>query len=159
MRRLCLSLSVKTRIPDDIQKLADLIDAIQILRLSKKAYIQNKLREHKFTITYEMFQVLGVLWKTDGVNQQEIADKVQKNKASLTSLIDNLVKRKLVLRSEDPNDRRNKIISLTRQGHKSCETLQVVLDEFYELVKSDISGSQIESVTKMLYKLNKNITF
>jgi DNA-binding MarR family transcriptional regulator len=150
---------VKTRIPDDIQKLADLIDAIQILRLSKKAYIQNKLREHKFTITYEMFQVLGVLWKTDGVNQQEIADKVQKNKASLTSLIDNLVKRKLVLRSEDPNDRRNKIISLTRQGHKSCETLQVVLDEFYELVKSDISGSQIESVTKMLYKLNKNITF
>lgn len=150
---------MKNRIPDDVQKLADLIDAIQVLRLSKKAYIQNKLREHKFTITYEMFQVLGVLWKTDGVNQQEIADKVQKNKASLTSLIDNLVKRKLVVRSEDPNDRRNKIISLTKSGHKTCDTLQTVLAEFFELVKSDISGSQIESVTKMLRKLNKNITF
>lgn len=149
---------MKNTSPNDIHKLVDLIDVIQHLRLSMKAHLQNKLREHNFGITYEMFQVLNVLWKTDNINQQEIADKVQKNKASLTSLIDNLVKRKLVVRNEDPNDRRNKIISLTKQGHKNNEILKILLDEFYDKFKADISGTQIEAVTKMLHKLNRNIT-
>src|ERR1043166_8269350 len=77
-----------------------------------KVFIRNKLKASSIDLTFEMLQVLLLLWKKDDVNQQELANLLHKDKASLTYLIDNLSKRKLVRRSEDPDDRRNKRITL-----------------------------------------------
>ena len=80
--------------------------------------------------------------------------------AGLTSLLLKAAgnrQRKLVVRNEDPVDRRNKIISLTKQGSKYSELLQPLLEDFYVTFQSDISFSEIESVTRMLHKLNKNL--
>lgn len=46
------------------------------------------------------------------MNQQQIADSVFKNKASLTSLLANMERKDLVVRNEDTSERRNKIIIL-----------------------------------------------
>ncbi|MGG5905596.1 MarR family transcriptional regulator, partial [Sphingobacterium daejeonense] len=46
-------------------------------------------------------QVLAVLWREHELNQQDIAEAVQKSKASVTPLIDNLCKRDLVQRIPD----------------------------------------------------------
>lgn len=144
--------------PEELQKLMALMDAIHNVRMSIKMHLQNKIREYNYNITFEMFQVLAVLWRQNNINQQEIADRVQKNKASLTPLIDNLSKRNLVVRNEDPVDRRNKIISLTKEGYKYREKLQPMIHEIYESFKIDISVSELENVTEMLRKLNQNIT-
>ena len=143
--------------PEELQKLMGLMDAIHNVRMSVKTHLQNKIREYNYNITFEMFQVLAVLWRQDNINQQEIADRVQKNKASLTPLIDNLSKRNLVVRNEDPVDRRNKIISLTREGFEYREKLQPMIHEIYESFKIDISITELENVTEMLRKLNQNI--
>src|ERR1700723_181319 len=99
--------------------IVEFVDAVITVRQAIKQLAQQKIKDlHDREITYEMLQVLIVLWKKHQVNQQEIANRVQKNKASLTPLIDSLVKKKLIIRSEDPGDRRNKIISLTRTGQQ-----------------------------------------
>jgi len=144
--------------PEELQKLIALMDLIQTVRLAMKSYMQNKLRENNYNITFEMLQVLMVLWRRNSINQQEIADLVQKNKASLTPLLDNLSKRNLVIRTEDSSDRRNKIISLTDEGFQYQERIQPLIDEFYESFKSDISITQIEAVSEMLRRFHKNIT-
>jgi DNA-binding MarR family transcriptional regulator len=144
--------------PKELQKLMALMDAIHTVRMSIKTHLQNKIREYNYNITFEMFQVLAVLWRQNNINQQEIADRVQKNKASLTPLIDNLSKRNLVVRNEDPVDRRNKIISLTKEGFEYRERLQPMIHEIYESFKIDISITELETVTEMLRKLNQNIT-
>ena len=143
--------------PEELQKLMGLMDAIHNVRMSIKIHLQNKIREYNYNITFEMFQVLAVLWRQNNINQQEIADRVQKNKASLTPLIDNLSKRNLVVRNEDPVDRRNKIISLTKEGYEYREKLQPMVHEIYESFKIDISITELENVTEMLRKLNQNI--
>ena len=144
--------------PEELQKLMGLMDAIHNVRMSVKTHLQNKIREYNYNLTFEMFQVLAVLWRQNNINQQEIADRVQKNKASLTPLIDNLSKRNLVVRNEDPVDRRNKIISLTKEGYEYRERLQPMIHEIYESFKIDISITELENVTEMLRKLNQNIT-
>lgn len=144
--------------PEDLRKLVGLLDAIQNFRTTVKTHLQNKLREYNYDLTFEMFQVLTVLWRKNNINQQEIADRVQKNKASLTPLLDNLSKRNLVVRNEDPVDRRNKIISLTKEGLEYQHKLQPMINEFYGSFNIDISLSEIENVTKMLQKLNHNIS-
>jgi DNA-binding MarR family transcriptional regulator len=129
------------------------------LRNYVRQYIQVKIKENGCNITFEMLEVMSCLWKKDGVNQQEIADLTLRDKSSMTYLLDNLVKRKLVKRVEDENDRRNKLIYLTNEGIKLKETLNPWVAEVYgmasdELVVEDLQNS-LSLVNKMITKLKK----
>jgi len=83
-----------------------------------------KIRESSTNLSFEMAEVLGYLWKNDGINQREIADLTFRDKSSMTYLVDNLVERNFVTRVEDKNDRRNKLIYLTQEGQDLKEQLQ-----------------------------------
>ena len=134
-----------------------LIESLMNLRLSMKQYIQRKLREGGFDVTYEMLQVLGLLWRKSNVNQQEIANAVQKNKASITPIIDNLERRKLVVRVGDPSDKRSRIISLTPAGREYKEQFMPVINEFYTLMETGLTLKEIERATKVIQKMNNNL--
>ncbi len=67
-------------------------------------------------ITTEQWTVLSCLWDKDKIIQQVICDLTQKDKPSVTRLIDNLEKKNLVKRISDPADRRNNLIHLSSQG-------------------------------------------
>ena len=134
-----------------------LIESLTNLRLSMKQYIQRKLREGGFDVTYEMLQVLGLLWRKSNVNQQEIANAVQKNKASITPIIDNLERRKLVVRVGDPSDKRSRIISLTPAGREYKEQFMPVINEFYTLMETGLTHKEIERATKVIQKMNNNL--
>ena len=122
--------------------IVDFTRKILTVNTAYRQFLQCKLKEHKIGLTYEMLQVMGCLWKKDGINQQEITNITVKDKASMTYLIDNLTKRNLVKRQEDINDRRNKLIFLTEQGKKLKIKIQPFIDEMYQ-----VSGKNIEIVT------------
>lgn len=110
-----------------------------------KSFMRQKFKEHNVNITFEMLQVLRFLWDKDGVNQQEIADAILKDKASLTYLIDNLVRRKLVQRREDSHDRRNKIITLTTLGQEMKNKIEPSIEEMYRLASKDIPEGLLDN--------------
>ncbi|MCJ8165989.1 MarR family transcriptional regulator [Pontibacter sp. E15-1] len=107
--------------------------------------MRQKFKEHDVNITFEMLQVLRFLWGKDGVNQQEIADAILKDKASLTYLLDNLVRRKLVQRTEDSQDRRNKIITLTDEGQEMKDLIMPWITEMFEIAGRNIPSELIGS--------------
>ncbi|MDV6167001.1 MarR family winged helix-turn-helix transcriptional regulator [Flavobacterium sp. DG1-102-2] len=112
---------------------------------------------HGHEISYEMFQVIYVLWRKNEVNQQEIANAVQKGKASITPLIDNLCRIKLVTRTEDINDRRNKIISLTPEGKLYKQKFDPLMKEFYNIFQGDIPDGKIREVMAILLQASNNL--
>lgn len=134
-----------------------MIDAILNIRIAMKQYVQRRIREDKLDLTYEMVQVLAVLWRKGEINQQEIADRVQKNKASLTSLLDNLAKRNLIIRNEDPADRRNKIISLTGSGKEYEKQLEPLLNEFYHTLTKNLPQNDMKKITGFLKNMETNL--
>jgi DNA-binding MarR family transcriptional regulator len=121
-----------------------------------RAFMRQKFKEHHIDITFEMLQVLRFLWEKDGVNQQEIADATIKDKASLTYLIDNLVRRNLVQRTEDSHDRRNKIITLTPQGQELKILIKPWLEEMYQIGGQNIPVSQMESGLNLFKAIHQN---
>lgn len=142
----------------DILEIKNLVDSIHYLRIGMKQFVQKKIREDKIDITYEMLQVMGVLWGSGELNQQEIADSIQKNKASLTSLLDNLAKRGLIVRTEDASDRRNKIISLTKSGFEFQAILSPLLEEFYHTLQQGLNIKDINKTSNLLRDMTKNLT-
>ena len=135
----------------------NLIENLTNFRLNMKQYIQRKLKEGNFDVTFEMLQVLGLLWRKQDLNQQEIANAVQKNKASITPIIDNLTRRKLVVRSEDPSDKRSRIISLTPAGREYKEQFMPVINEFYKLMETGLTNTEIEQAARVIQKMNGNL--
>ncbi|GLU55495.1 MarR family winged helix-turn-helix transcriptional regulator [Dyadobacter frigoris] len=142
---------------DPLKETTALIDAILNIRIAMKQYVQRRIRKDKLDLTYEMVQVLGVLWRKGEMNQQEIADRVQKNKASLTSLLDNLAKRNLITRNEDPADRRNKIISLTDSGKEYEKQLEPLLEGFYQILAKNLPRQDMKKITGFLKNMEINL--
>jgi len=130
-----------------------LVDSIIALRTSLKQYYIQKIKEQQLDITYEMLQVLAALWKKEQMNQQDIATAIQKNKASVTPLIDNLCKRDLVRRVSDPNDRRNNFIELTLKGDEYRTLLDPVQQDLYNAILQEIAEKKVLEITASLEKL------
>jgi DNA-binding MarR family transcriptional regulator len=118
--------------------------------------IQEKIKEHNLDITFELLEITAILWGKDGVNQQEIADVVVKDKSSMTYLIDNLVKRNLVIRVEDENDRRNKLIYLTEEGRLLQKKLHPWVMETYQKAAADLDAAEIERAILLVRRMNDN---
>jgi DNA-binding MarR family transcriptional regulator len=138
--------------------ISEFVDAIISVRQSLKQLAQQKLRDlHDREITYEMLQVLIVLWKKHQINQQEVANAVQKNKASLTPLLDSLVGMGLVTRSEDPDDRRNKIITLTKKGKDYKKKFAPMIQDIYRIVKGTIGDDRLRETTDHLLAIKENM--
>ncbi|WPV01556.1 MarR family transcriptional regulator [Mucilaginibacter sp. cycad4] len=129
------------------------MDNLIAVRQAVKTFFQRRIKELDSDISYEMFQVLNVLWRKNEVNQQEIANAVQKGKASLTPLIDNLVKLQLVTRTEDSVDRRNKIITLTKEGQAFQKKMDPIFNDFYTQFGAGLSEKEIQTATIMLSKI------
>ena len=73
-------------------------------------------RKRNLQITPEQWTVLAFLWQEDGVTQQMLCNSTFKDKPSMTRLIDNLVKQKLVSRAASKLDRRSNFFHLTEMG-------------------------------------------
>lgn len=140
-----------------VQKIREFAHVTFELRDLLRQFLQKKFRENDIDLTYEMQQVMACLWKTDGIKQQELADRTLKDKASLTCLIHNLEKRKLVKRMAGADDRRSKLIFLTTDGKKLGKEVEPWLAELYSLAGRDIDMSAITRCMEAVRQMVDNI--
>lgn len=139
---------------DHIKKL---LEDMQTLSVNVRQYMHKQIASLELDVTYEMVKVLFILSEHKELNQQQIADLTLKNKASLTSLIDNLQKRNLVIRTEDALDRRNKIITMTEEGKATLEAVKPVLKTLFQDLYEDISLEEIKMMNNVIFKMSKVI--
>ena len=80
--------------------------------------VTEKMHKHlrPENLTFSQFGVLEVLLHVGPLYQQEIGHKILKTSGNMTMVIDNLEKRGLVVRTNDPEDRRFKRVTLTSKG-------------------------------------------
>jgi DNA-binding MarR family transcriptional regulator len=119
--------------------------------------IQTKIKENKIDITYEMLEIMGCLWRQDGINQQEISDLTIKDKSSMTYLVDNLVKRNMVTRKVDENDRRNNLICLTKEGKLLQKKLYPWISDMYAEAVLDVQTAEISKAIRLIKKMTENL--
>ena len=120
-------------------------------RLRQK--IQAKINEYDPDLSFELIEIMGLLSRNEGINQQEIGNKVSKDKSSITYLINSLVKREFVQRIENKNDRRNKQIYLTDKGKQIVETVYPWALELYKKAAGDFNENEIKNAVLLVKKM------
>lgn len=141
----------------NMAKLIELIDSIKDMRFIIQSYFKKQLKNNDLGITVEMLEVLMVLSRNNQINQKEIADRVRKNKANLTPIIHKLSLKGLLLRQEDPSDRRNNIIFLTDKGKKLCRVYNKMFEEFYANFLKDVDIQNLNKTITMLRTIGQHV--
>lgn len=119
--------------------------------------LQRNFKQAGIEITIEQWSVLYQLWKQDGLSQQQLCDATYRDKPSITRLVDNLEKLKLVKRVSGKNDRRINLIFLTRE---SQELEQRTMDLAAQTLQEALAGvppAQVEFAREVLQKVYDNL--
>ena len=119
--------------------------------------LQKHFREAGLEITIEQWSILYHLWLEDGLSQQELCNRTFRDKPSITRLIDNLEKQKLVKRIGSKDDRRINIVCLT-DAAKNLQNLTVDLaNQTMDEALAGVTKDEIETVKKVLYQVYGNL--
>lgn len=108
-------------------------------------------------ITVEQWEILVVLWKRDGQCQHELATFCNKDRPSVTRILDNMEKRALVTRVSSEKDRRNKHVFLTPKGKGLQDQLMKIANQFGKQCVKGMDDSEIEAGKAFLKKLLANL--
>lgn len=122
-----------------------------------KQFTAAMLKQSKIKLTPEQFLLIDLIWNQGSMSQQKAADTMQKDKNSVTKLVDALEKKGLVQRSLNTSDKRSKLIVLTSQGEQlkniAKETGISMLDKIIE----GISEKELRSFLRTLDKMSRNM--
>jgi DNA-binding MarR family transcriptional regulator len=108
-------------------------------------------------ITTEQWSVLSCLWNEDKVTQSDLCDLTRKDKPSMTRLIDNLQRSKIVVRVPHATDRRVNLIHLTQYGASLREKVTAVVQSVVDKALQDVSESEIMVARTVLNKIIANL--
>jgi len=95
-------------------------------------------------VTVEHLMIMKLLFDSDGISQQQLADYFSKDKGSITRIINNMESRNLVVRIPDRSDKRIKLIYLTPFGKKHKLELFEIIHAFHEELVEDIPQKDLK---------------
>lgn len=119
-------------------------------------YAQNRLREHGFKITIDQWLIIKSIMENPGISQQELGEKVFKDNASVTRIIELLVKSKYLDRKSNPDDRRKSNLKITASGKKIIEDVQILVLENRQTALHGISEKDLQTMHKVLNRITEN---
>lgn len=109
-------------------------------------------------ITVDQWGVLLLLAESDGaLSNTQLAERMVKDKPTMTRMVDVLVRKSLVVRRADKQDRRQQQISLTAKGKTTARKAEPIVDRIRKEVGSALTKAQRESLIECLERLNARI--
>jgi DNA-binding MarR family transcriptional regulator len=109
-------------------------------------------------LTPGRFQILVVLWAANRpVPQREVVKALGVSRATVSALVETLVKDGYVEITPDPNDKRQVLVELTSTG--KADTLRLIRSNTTRLRKSfaDFSDADLRILADLLLRLNANL--
>lgn len=124
--------------------------------LFKQCFL-TELVNNNVDITPEQYLLIDLLWDEGPLTQKEIADRMQKDKNSITKLIDGLEKKGYVSRKTDNDDRRRNVVEVTTFGQAQKQEITHIAINAADNILGGIPDDELAKVVEVLNKLNKNM--
>ncbi len=119
-------------------------------------YDQKKLKENGYKITIDQWLIIKAILENPGISQQELGEKVFKDNASVTRIIELLVKSEYLERKVNPNDRRKSDLKVTNEGKLIIKKVQGLVLENRKTALTGISLEDLEVMNRTLKSIIKN---
>ncbi len=119
-------------------------------------YAQRQLKANGFMITIDQWLIIKAVLENPGITQNEIGDLVFKDNASVTRIIELLVKSEYIIRNPNPEDRRKTNLEVTESGKDIIKKVQNLVENNRKIALEDVSKKELEMMNSALLKISKN---
>ena len=123
---------------------------------SYRQFAQKQITNAGFDITIDQWLILQTIQENATYSQQQIAEKVFKDFASVTRMIELLVKKGLLQRDFHEEDRRRFKLTLTETGIKIIADVQPIIQQNRQQALQSFSEPDVDAFRKYLITLINN---
>lgn len=102
-------------------------------------------------------RILYVLWNSNSISIQELAQRTGLANATLTSMLDRMEQKNLLRRTADPGDRRKIRILLTEQAFGLREKYDAVTAAMTRITCQGFSEEEIEQLESYMERVLRNV--
>lgn len=110
-------------------------------------------RERK--VTEQQWRVIRALYEYGDMDVTALAEQTFLHMPSLSRILRDMVKRRLVSRQPSPEDQRRFIISLSASGRRLIEATGSLSEEQYRLIEKKFGRQRLEELYELLDQLEE----
>ena len=110
-----------------------------------------------FELTREQLHLLRALELHKGRPQNEIGGLTGKSPANTTRILDRLEKKNLIVRRENPKDRRSQLVLLTIEGAELRNEMSRLIEALSRRIEENIDEEDMAVVVKVLGQMEANL--
>ncbi|WP_296701734.1 MarR family winged helix-turn-helix transcriptional regulator [Algoriphagus sp.] len=121
-----------------------------------RKFAQQRISEELENITIDQSIALIHLAEYPDLTQNELADLLFKDNASLTRMINTMVNNGFLKRSMNEEDRRRFKLEITPHGEKVVETLPKIITNNRSIALLGITDTELNQLNSLLRKIKSN---
>ena len=125
--------------------------------LYRKGLIYKNIHLKEIDITASEQPFMSALFWQDGVSQDLLSRYLYIDKASTARVIQSLIKKGLVTKEKDKDDKRINRIFLTEKGRNCREDIFSVLDDWGDILTDDMPPEEKDIAYNYLERMVKNV--
>ncbi len=110
-----------------------------------------------FDLTGEQLHLLESLSIEKGIPQRPLCELVIKTPANLTRILDRMEKKGLVIRKDNPEDRRSSLVYRTEVGEKLVVEAMEALVPLGDSIENGIAKEDLEVFKQVIHQINQNL--
>ncbi|WP_087024194.1 MarR family winged helix-turn-helix transcriptional regulator [Thaumasiovibrio subtropicus] len=115
-----------------------------------------RLMQHH-DITTEMQKAMEMIATFQPISQQKLADALLTERSTMKRLVDNLIKRELIVVTKDENNQKTKLLSLTEFGEETRTSGNVIMQALQAEWLEGLNGDEISTLNSLLNKIAKKV--
>ena len=132
------------------------MDNLSVILRYCRNFFEKRLRE--FDLTFGEQVIIMFLSRNEEVNQDAISKRYMIDKGMVAKTLNKLETKGFILREQNPDNKRENIISLTQKGADILNNIKNIIDEWNEILYEEMSEDEIACMKKLTNKMVENIT-
>lgn len=135
------------------------IKLISLIRQRANKFLLEKLEKIGLTnIAPSHGDIFFTLFKNDHLTKTELATKINRDRSTVTTLVNKLIKLGFIAEKENPEDKRSTIIYLTEKGKDLEEDFIRISQELYQIEYQGISDKEKKMFLRILNNIYQNFS-
>lgn len=131
-----------------------LMTNLSILTRFSRTFCERKLNDSNIGFTEQ--SVLQFLSDQDNVNQETIVKHFMLDKGSIAKTLSKLEEKDLIHRADNPNNKREKLITITELGRANSRTFQDEIRELHSFLIDGLTAEEIKELSRIIDIMTQN---
>lgn len=131
------------------------MDNFEVIVRYWRSFTEKRLKE--FDLTFGEQIIIIFLSKNENVNQESISKRYMIDKGMVAKTLTRLEDKGFIKREQNPNNKRENIISLTEKSAYIMEYINTIFDDWNKILYGEMSKEDIDCVKRLTGKMAENV--